>query len=549
MVGDFLIAVSIHPVRLVVQWWKERFASYFQPSDDDSSDDSSNEATTSDVSSAFFASSAQHLRPSPRVGGRSSNGISNQDSHRYISGPNRKRGPSHEESIPVSRPSSSRQASRTLPTADNNNGEMGSSTSPTLHQIWYPPNASYAVNGIDRRLVDRTLPRVSVDVKEQVTILAEQQTDEWRQYPPFPSAYPPTPIATTSRLVSNSIGPSLSIYPPIPEELSSGFHKSPLLPRERINPIRDGSSGDHDHNKFGISPFPFQASDADDSISTDADGPGNEYEDDFNMTLKTPLQLNGSMRSRPHPNFLILPPPISAVSSNISVPSRSSALTSVDSGSPLRTDTCSDSSSAVAFDRLPASIVGKKRSYPRTAKAGAQVEGGLPAYGSSDPQHLSSTVRESRSITPGPRPQALERFDSVSTSDTADSIDVPHPASSSELNEDDHNHEHIAPNEKRRKVSKSLPLRTAKSPRPVRIRTSRISSPPRVHKHATLASRKTGRSGGSVPDVSGSPTKRRSGRLKAGQTAEKEEKRNTRIDHLSTKSLVEEERTMGARKE
>lgn len=548
MVGDFLIALSIYPVRLAVQWWKMRFAWFLEPSTsvEDSSDESPNEDSTSEVSSSFLAS-GQHPIPSARGGElrslrKSSKEIPYENRRPYnSSGTHRERGFTREDLLQeptmwasgpsVRRQSSSHQSSRSqyLPTADNDNGEIDS----PRHQIWYPPSASYPDNGIDAAAVDRTLrPLVSVRVREQVTILAEQQTDEWRQYPPFPSAYPPTPIATTARLVPTSLGIPPSLYPPILEEVNSqqDFHRLPLPPRIPLNPSRAGDLGDY-HDYLGIQQF--LTSDADDSISTD--GYGNEGEDDFNVTLKTPLQLNGSTRSRVRPRLFVSPPPISAVSSNLSVPSRSSALTTMDNGSPFRTDAWSDSShSSTVFNQLPASVIGKKRSHPRASMGSSDRVEEDRDYDSSDVQHPSSSSHENRP-TPYSQPHALERLESVSTSDAADSVDIAHSTSSSEHN---FNREQSPPKEKRRKVTtKSLPTRSVHS-RP--IKNKGISSPPRLRAHIPVNSRQTKRSQGTqLLEVPAPPAKRRSERLKGGGGVEIEGKGRDQNNGVDTDRLTE----------
>jgi hypothetical protein len=176
----------------------------------------------------------------------------------------------------------------------------------------------------------------------------------------------------------------------------------------------------------------------------------------------------------------------------------------------LRTDVWSDSSlSSVALNQYPASIVGKKRLHPRGGARRAEKR--LDDY---DMQRPSSSLHEGRSITPYSHPQALERLESVTTSDAADSIDDAHSMSSSELNNDKDDRQQILPKEKRRKVTKVL-----KSPRPVKSKTSRVSSPP----HMRITSRKTRRSGGHQPlKVPEAPAKRRSRRLNAAGISEME---------------------------
>jgi hypothetical protein len=108
----------------------------------------------------------------------------------------------------------------------------------------------------------------------------------------------------------------------------------------------------------------------------------------------------------------------------------------MDNGSPFRTDTWSDSShSSTAFNQLPASVIGKKRSHPRASKASSdRLEEGFRET-NLILQHPSSSSHEKRSIAPHSQSHALERLESVSSSDAADSIDIAHSTTSSERNE------------------------------------------------------------------------------------------------------------------
>lgn len=386
--------------------------------------------------------------------------------------------------------------------SDQSNEPVASSS---RHQIWYPPRSSDSDDDLGPLEADRTLRPIETSHVEQ------HQMDDWRQYPAFPSAYPPTPIVTKSKLVSTSMAASRLIYPPIPEENSrQGFQKSLLPPREPLNPGRAGDLSDKCLFS-GIPPFLTgqlaNVNDADDSNSTD--GYENDDDDDFDVTLKTPLQPRGSAKSRPHPRLFVSPPSVS-VSSGVFSPCRSSALTTVDNGSPLRTDTDSSFSNMV-----PSPIIGKKRSFPRTRPLIAKNR-----VREIEDESLETSVLlqlpneesdERHSPDSGTVSHGLQCLASASASDAADDVDSLSISENSNAEENDQ--ERSPPEEKRRKVVRSSQIKAIESSRAVTHKSSSHASPPRTRSHSRLKVPKNNlRHHSELPAV---VPKRKVGRLKA----------------------------------
>lgn len=447
MVGDFLFALSTYPVHVMSEWWINGFG-YFHDrfSSENYSSDSTDEVNSSEVASSLLASFRQ-LPPNELA--------LREDSHQMSRN-------SNGENPPARRVFNSDQAKEPM-------------ASSSRHQIWYPPRSSDSDDDSAPLEADRTLRPIETSHVEQY------QMDDWRQYPAFPSAYPPTPIATKSKLVLTS--KARLFYPPIPEESSrEGFQKSLLPPREPSYPSRAGVLSDN-YLISGISPFLAgqlaNANDADDSNSTD--GYENDDDDDFDVTLKTPLQPRGSARSRPHPRLFVSPPSVS-VSSGLFSPSPSSALTTVDNGSPLRTDT----DSSFSHNIVPPPIIGRKRPFPRTRPSIARIQVREIEGESSETsvlQQLSNEESDKRhSPDSGTVSHGLQCL--ASASDAADDVDSLSVSECS--NAEGNGQERSLPEEKRRKVVRSSQVQAIESSRAVTHKSSSLSSPPQTRSHSRL---------------------------------------------------------------
>ena len=392
-----MFALSTYPLHLALQWWHKHFDAYYEPlQTEQDTQGGSSDVDTSEVPTSFLGSSlgprteldveqpeTASIQPPPKVMSeipqrQLSNGTGPHNLEPHI--PNAR----NSQASSSTNPKKESRRQRTLPSAQKGSKVVTSDSSSAAnsadivatkhrregeassrHQIWHPPRSSYIDDedqvDLTLRPSDLSVPSKGYQGSQEETFIAHEQKefDEWRQYSPFPSAYPPTPLVVTSRLAATSVVRS-TIYPAIEEERSQqDFEKSLLPPREPLNPSPAGDSSDQSFT-FGISPYnrarqATSTDEADDSMSTD----DYEDEDGFNVTLRTPLQPFGSRRSQ------LLPRRLASLASGASVvPSRLSTLTTADGDSSLRTPTSSEPPSA--SESIPASVIGKKRSYPRT---------------------------------------------------------------------------------------------------------------------------------------------------------------------------------------
>ena len=475
MVGDFLFALSTYPLHLALQWWHKRFGLFHESlQTGQDTQGGSSEVYTSDVPTSFLGSSSGPLgdldveQPEtatiqlPRkVTSKTPQRQLSNGARSHNSGP-RNLNTLHtqnSESGSSTNPKMETRGQRTLPSSQNGSKVVTANSSSAVnpannatrhrregeasssrHQIWHPPR-SYTDDEEDQ--VDLTLRPSDFQGSQEETSIAHKQKelDEWRQYPPFPSAYPPTPLVVTSRLAETSIVRS-SIYPAIEEERSQqDFHQSLLPPREPLNPSPAGDSSDQSFT-FGISPYQLArqgttTDEADDSMSTD----DYEDEDEFNMTLRTPLQPLGSIRSQLLPRRRV-----SLASGSSAVPSRLSTLTTADNGSSLRT--CTSSETLSATESIPVPVIGKKRSYPRIKSNNiknlvSQFEGRGP-----------DEIAEPDPLATVPIGTTRDRPNAMVNSDASDTVDDDDDDPESSLKSSDEG-VYKAPEEKRRKVLRS----------------------------------------------------------------------------------------------
>jgi hypothetical protein len=526
MIGDFIFALSMAPVHLGIEWWQNRINSRFDGFEmgrETTSSESSDDVNISDIPTSFVSSSAgirtaitspgpmpdspgqeQGLAPSRRSTGESATlrrptmdtaTSSRRSTREKVPTDIQSRRPSGSAALRSKAPDNtnlepnffeaSRRRSGSPLRQDTSNISPSSSPkgTPRQHQIWYPPRNSSSDD----------------DGFLQTALAQQQQLDEWREYPAFPSAYPPTPIAVTSRLVTTAI----SNFPPIEEDPPrQDFRQSLLPPREPLNPSPALDSSDKMTTTFGNSP---SINIMEDSVSSDD---YDEDEDQFNITLRTPLPALGSLRSQIQPRRLVS---IISASSAASVPSRASALTTSDNGSPLRTnDAASDSSLSSRPVVESASVIGKKRSYPRNdsqvvANRVRHIEETESRETSEDdlpPVTLPLRIQNRKPLKSVIPCQAV----ASSSSDSANEKAEPMPSSADDGAKDD-TRQTVPPEEKRRKV-----VRTSHTTRPVVAPAARPVRA-RVTKPATSQVQK-----GKFLEVPTVP-KRASTRLRPGTTA------------------------------
>ena len=515
LVGDFVFALSTYPLHLALEWWHKRFDAWNEPlQTEQDTQGGSSDVDTSEVPTSFLDSSSgprakldvdwpetATIQLPPKVTSDSPQRQLSNSVRPHNLGPRIPNVRNSEASSSTNcrketrrpRPLPSSQKGSKVVTGDSssvvNSADIEATKHPregeasSHHQIWHPPRSSYIDDedqvDLTLRPSDLSVPSKDFQGSQEETFVAHEQKelDEWRQYPPFPSAYPPTPLVVTSRLAAASVVRT-TIYPAIEEERSQqDFQKSLLPPREPLNPSPAGDSSDQSFT-FGISPhnLALQATstdEADDSMSTD----DYEDEDGFNITLRTPLQPFGSRRSQ------LLPRRLASLASGSSVvPSRLSTLTTADGGSSLRTPTSSEPPSA--SESIPASVIGKKRSYPRTKPNNiknrvSQIEDGGPDE-IANPD-LSATIPS------GTR----HRPNAIVNPDTSDTVDDPESSLKSSAEELDK-----APEEKRRKVIRSSARVAASRPNmkrhippPPQTRKSKVTEPKRSSSRMKSGSR------------------------------------------------------------
>ena len=198
------------------------------------------------------------------------------------------------------------------------------------HQIWYPPPFSYADN-------DNTAPRSvngaadSHAIQSDIATMLEaarREQEQWRQYPAFPSAYPPTPVATSVSGLPTIPPPHLSNILEDPSQQS--FRESLPPPSKSLGP---SLSDEH-----------IPGAQSNDSDPDSEDG---EDEDAFNVTLATPM-----VRTRIGVP-LQFDRAASIASTATSVRSRSTALSTTTHASSLRTQSSSESLSSATRSSSP----------------------------------------------------------------------------------------------------------------------------------------------------------------------------------------------------
>ena len=225
MIGDFIFALSTFPIKLGLELWEKRFG--FDPSYYHSTgilDTETETETTTDVSSEPpppHTTQTQRASPNrkpdevtfPRKSARRpTSGDAN--AHQPIASSSRTR--SKHDIEPNFYTTSSTSASASPQ-------QQRQKLKGRQHEVWYPPPSAYA--GDDEHLQgNRTTTTTTASLIElDVQVTTEKQkledAEEWRQYPAFPSAYPPTPLVTTSRLVSTrgAIRTTTNMYPIINE--------------------------------------------------------------------------------------------------------------------------------------------------------------------------------------------------------------------------------------------------------------------------------------------------------------------------------------------
>ncbi|KAJ3507186.1 hypothetical protein NMY22_g17006 [Coprinellus aureogranulatus] len=213
-------------------------------------------------------------------------------------------------------------------------------TGQSQHNVWIPPPSAY--NEEQELNEDVDAPPEIVELTQE-----ERAVDEWRQYPAFPSAYPTSPLLTTSFFPPNtgtttsfagamSLQSSRNFQNPsyaapangssdLNTRFPSGFNRQ-ARPRGPSQTIYSDDEGGHpmDEDDYDYDPHHHSL-----FSGSEAGGSDDDEEDVFNMTLRTPLPPHGAARSRalmqkltiPLPGPLLPPGLTSANSQSTTVPS------------------------------------------------------------------------------------------------------------------------------------------------------------------------------------------------------------------------------------
>ncbi|EPQ59039.1 hypothetical protein GLOTRDRAFT_136023 [Gloeophyllum trabeum ATCC 11539] len=402
--GGFFIMLASIPVQYVMSWWKGTTTSlYFEatPQPDNLSDVSSLSLN------GYDAGGTEPIQQS-RVPSREGDGGRPPYSRNNTIRPSRGQ--------PAVYPTGN---SRGAASSGSTNGQAysyprtSSSASSTSQQIWHPPPSAYDDNHPPAGMPGTDGAPSEVD-----------HVEEWRQYPPFPSAYPATPVATSAKLHGNSVGtkpdPSGIVpedeewrkYPPFPsaypatplntqpklpslvaamqgtqgipeEEIDGASHEPYQRPRQGFErslkqpqnapPSSDGSLSDNaemigvqEYNNFSDHPAESQ----EETMVSDGSSDDGEYhieEDSFDISFTTP-RVGKIAGAKDDPQATVTRrqtrrPMSVALTESSSYHSQSTNLSTTDNGSSLRTAISrspSESSVSSTFSDT-GSVAGRKR--------------------------------------------------------------------------------------------------------------------------------------------------------------------------------------------
>ena len=261
-------------------------------------------------------------------------------------------------------------------------------------KIWVPP-ASALKDSPPSETKD--LP-----IDDELQRAHRREIDEWRQYEPFPSAYPVSPVQASTQLPSfaafGGIYAAAADPPPaysqVPSSSAEQHFRQSLKPlRESMNPDSDGDLSDDHQTNFGVH------TDNEDGMSVDEDMDDEDEDDEFDVTLRTPPRITRVKNV-----------------SNMTTTSvdNSTGLSTVDHDSGFRTRTESGSTASDS-----ASFTGHKRALSTHTEDDAPVRPPLRAKISDN-----GTVRAKPTTrTRIQRPPPISRIDSRASESSASGVE------------------------------------------------------------------------------------------------------------------------------
>lgn len=333
--GDFILLILSLPFSTAISWW------YGPPTDED-------QAGLTEVDSESVMSYADE-QPAPSAKRLDYHGRRNTQGPPTTREESRsRRGMSRNGHVPYQRGVSreTRNSSDTL----YSRFYAPSGASSQKHEIWHPPPSSHEDVDEDQAEYPENVPFVAMPGP----VIPPIVVDDLPTYPPFPAAYPLTPVHPSQISMPEPVHPSQ--FGNIQGEgtggtvanndqndgAQQGFGLSLLPPREPLNP---GSDGDlSDETKYpGV-----QIHETRYVTSSDGDEDMEDYEteeDSFDVTFQTPKHrriLRAVPMGREVSNVSI----VTEATVASSVPSETTGLTTDHRGSSLRTTTITASRSS-----------------------------------------------------------------------------------------------------------------------------------------------------------------------------------------------------------
>ena len=398
--GDFILLILSLPFSAAISWW------YGPSTDEDQA--GLTEAESESVRSYADEQPAPSMKQPDYHGHRNTQG---PPTSREESRSRRGTGNGH---IPYPRGVSreTRNSSDTL----RSRFYAPSSTS-QKHEIWYPPPSS-------QEDIGEGYPENAPLVAMSEPVIPAIAVDDLSTYPPFPAAYPLTPVHPPSIGMPEPVHPSqFGVMQgdrgavgnnDQTDGAQQGFGRSLLPPREPLNP---GSDGDlSDETKYpGVQIHEIRY-----VTSSDGDEDMEDYEteeDSFDVTFQTPKHRR-ILRAVPIGREVSNASIVTEATVASSVPSEMTGLTTDHRGSSLRTTTVSASRSSSLGS---SGATGVKRPFPNY-KIGVRPRIRVAEHRS---PRKAGTVRGTGRLTTLPRPASLrpQREGTVSE-DTLDDEDL-----------------------------------------------------------------------------------------------------------------------------
>jgi hypothetical protein len=279
---------------------------------------------------------------------------------------------------------------------------------PCMPEVWYPPPSSYDSQARSSRSnLTRATP-LSSQLDPNATggpssspAYETEQVDEWRAYPPFPSAYPVTPLPALSTLPRHPSADNMALSP----RRHSGPAHFPSRPESQaqgqglrqLNRHAGGDLSDND-SMSDVQDTTLVPSDVDIGANG-ANEIMDEQADDFNISTRTPRPTRGGRRKK----------------STMVASSNSANSPPMDDESFMRNGTTSESSTSVSVSDS-SSVHGQKRAPPRTAVDGKSRTGAFNRSG-------LKKIRPKRVLRSSNLPATWEDQTSTSNSETAEEDD------------------------------------------------------------------------------------------------------------------------------